>query len=167
MQALGDCLSGAVTRSDLAVLRHLRAEFTTIFTAAASGDASTAMDRMNVLLLQFPVHPELVSHDDQRWHVHLARHGSVADRLGAGAVIGIALTVSQVGVSRLGVCGIAACGRVFIDASPGKSRRYCVEHAPARGNVSTLRQRPRSLDQSGAARGAGSADPGRATPAAS
>jgi len=122
------------------VLQHVRAEFNAIFTAAATGDDQAAMDRLNALLLQFPIQPEMVSHDDQRWHVHLASQGSVADRFAAGAIIGVALTVSLVGVSRLGVCAIASCHQVFIDASPGKSRRYCAEHAPARGNVSTLRR---------------------------
>ena len=140
--ALGDCLDGQVTRRDLAVLRYLRDEFNAVFNAAAAGDGTGAMERMNALLLQFPIQPELVSHDGQRWHVHLAPHGSATDRLGAGAVIGIALTVSLVGVSRLGVCAIAACPRVFLDASPGNSRRYCAEHATPKGNVSTLRRQP-------------------------
>ncbi len=143
--ALGDSLAGPITRRDLDVLRHLRDEFTAIFTAAARGDDKVSMDRLNALMLQFPIQPEMVSHDDQRWHVHLAAQGSVADRFAAGAVIGVALTVSLVGVSRLGLCAIASCHQVFIDASPGKSRRYCAEHATPRGNVSTLRTPPASL----------------------
>jgi predicted RNA-binding Zn ribbon-like protein len=137
--ALGDCLSGPATRRDLAVLQHLRAEFNAIFTAAATGDDQEAMARLNGLLLLFPIQPEMTNHDDGRWHVHLASQGSVGDRFGAGAVIGLAITVSLVGVSRLGICAIASCHQVFIDSSPGKSRRYCAEHA-ARGNVSTLRR---------------------------
>lgn len=152
--ALGDCLKAPIARRDLAVLRHLRTEFLAIFTAASSGDDETAMGKLNALLLQFPIQPEMVSHDDQRWHVHLADQGSAADRLAAGSIIGVAITVSMVGVSRLGICAIASCPRVFIDASRGRSRRYCAEHAAARGNVSTLRQRPAGL-------------PGQATPAAS
>ena len=128
------------------------------------------MDRLNALLLQFPIQPEMVSHDDQRWHVHLASQGSVADRFAAGAIIGVALTVSLVGVSRLGICAIASCHQVFIDASPGKSRRYCADHAPAKGNVSTLRRHPGST-AADAAPGSAPADlpqqARQATPAAS
>ncbi len=165
--ALGDCLTGPVTRRDLAVLQYLRAEFNAIFTAAATGDKQAAMDRLNALLVQFPIQPEMVSHDDQRWHVHLAPQGSVADRFAAGAIIGVALTVSLVGVSRLGLCAIASCHQVFIDASPGKSRRYCAEHAATRGNVSALR-RPQSSPAPDAASGESpSSLPRRATPAAS
>lgn len=165
--ALGDCLAGSVTRRDLAVLQHLRAEFNAIFTAAATGEDQAAMDRLNALLLQYPIQPEMVSHDDQRWHVHLAPQGSVADRFAAGAIIGVALTVSLVGVSRLGLCAIASCNRVFIDASPGKSRRYCGEHGATRGNVSALRRSPGNSapDASGPASAAGL--PRHATPAAS
>ena len=162
--ALADCLAGPVTRRDLGVLCYLRDEFTAIFTAAATGTDQAAVKRLNALLVQFPIQPEVVSHDDLRWHVHLAPHGSVADRFAAGAAVGVALTISLVGVSRLGICAIAACPRVFIDASPGRSRRYCAEHAAARGNVSTLR-----AQQSVSGDPAADADtrPGHATPAAS
>jgi len=165
--ALGDCLSGPVTRRDLVVLQHLRTEFNAMFTAAATGDGQAAMDRLNALLLQFPIQPEMVSHDDQRWHVHLASQGSVADRFAAGAVIGVALTVSLVGVRRLGLCAIASCPQVFIDASPGKSRRYCAEHAAARGNVSTLRSKPAGRTRHDASGESENALPRHATPAAS
>jgi len=143
--ACGDAFGGAfvtpVTRRDLAVLQYLRSEFIAMFTSAATGDDKAAVARLNSLLLQFPIQPELVNHDDQRWHVHLASHGTAADQLAGGAIIGMALTVSLYGVSRLGICAIAACPRVFIDSSPSKSRRYCTEHG-TRGNVSTLRTQP-------------------------
>jgi predicted RNA-binding Zn ribbon-like protein len=149
-----DWLACPVTRRDIEVLRYVRAELIAIFTAAATGDDRTAMAKINAMLLQFPIQPEMTNHDDQRWHVHLANQGSAADRLAAGAIIGVALRVSQVGVNRLGICAIAACERVFIDSSPGRSRRYCSAHAAAKGNVSTLRREPPSL-------------PHEATPAAS
>jgi predicted RNA-binding Zn ribbon-like protein len=152
-EAFGDCIAVPVTRHDLTVMLYLRAEFAAIFTAAATGNDGAAIARLNALLVQFPIQPELVNHDDQRWHVHLASHGTAADQFAAGAIIGIALTVSLYGVRRLGICAIASCPRVFIDASPNRSRRYCADHG-ARGNVSTLRTPPAML-------------PGRATPAAS
>ncbi len=164
--ALGDCLAGPVTRRDLDVLRYVRAEFTAIFDAAARGDDQDAMARLNALLVQFPIQPEMTDHDQARWHVHLASQGSVGDRFAAGAIIGVALTVSGLGVSRLGVCAIASCPQVFIDASPGKSRRYCAEHAAARGNVSTLRREPTGLQPQSPA-GQAKEVPGRATSAAS
>jgi len=165
--ALGDCLDGPVTRRDLDVLRHVRSEVRAIFRAAATGDDQHAMARLNALLIQFPIQPEMTSHgEDRRWHIHLASQGSIGDRFAAAAIISIALTVSVVGVTRLGICAIASCGQVFIDASRGKSRRYCAGHAPARGNVSTLRRQPADLTVASAADG-GQGASGRATPAAS
>jgi predicted RNA-binding Zn ribbon-like protein len=137
-QTFSDCISGPVTRRDLAVLQHLRTEFAAIFTLAASGDEKASMSRLNALLIQFPIQPEMVSHDDQRWHVHLAAQGAVSDRFAAGAIIGLALTVSQHGPGRLRVCTIASCPRVYVDSSPNRSRRYCTEHTAAPANVSTL-----------------------------
>jgi predicted RNA-binding Zn ribbon-like protein len=163
--ALGDCLAGPVTRRDLDVLRYVRAEFNAIFQAAATGEQQAAMDRLNALLVQFPIQPEMTNHDQSRWHVHLAAQGSAGDRFAAGAIIGVSLMVSGLGVSRLGVCAIASCPRVFIDASPGKSRRYCAEHAAARGNVSTLRAQPGN--PAAAAGQDAQADPAATTPAAS
>jgi predicted RNA-binding Zn ribbon-like protein len=170
---LGDCLAGPVTRRDLDVLRYVRDEFNAMFRAAATGDDQEAMARLNALLVQFPIQPEMTNHEDQRWHVHLASQGAIGDRFAAAAIISVALTVSMVGVSRLGICAIASCGQAFIDASRGKSRRYCAEHAAARGNVSTLRRPPGDLPRSAAdltrpsAASVSNNPPGRATPAAS
>jgi predicted RNA-binding Zn ribbon-like protein len=132
-------LAAAATAFDLDALRALRAELGEVFTDAATGREAAAVSRLNALLARCPVQPELVSHDDQRWHVHLAEHGSAADRYAAGAVIGLSLIVSQHGLARLGICSIASCHRVFIDASSNHSRRYCPEHCATRANVTTIR----------------------------
>ena len=136
-------LSGPAGPFDLDALRVLRAELSVIFTAAATGRDREAVDRLNALLVRTPVQPELVMHDEQRCHVHLAQAGSVADRYAAGAVIGLTLAVSQLGLARLGTCSIAACQRVFIDGSPGRTRRYCTEHSATRANVTTIRAQAR------------------------
>jgi predicted RNA-binding Zn ribbon-like protein len=131
-------LCAAATLADLSALRALRAELNEVFTDAASGRGGAAAGRLNALLAATPIQPELVSHDDQRWHIHLAEHGSAADRVAGRAVYGLTLIVSRFGVDRLGVCAIAACSRVFIDASTNRSRRYCTECA-SRTNVTTIR----------------------------
>jgi predicted RNA-binding Zn ribbon-like protein len=136
-------LAAAVTAFDLEALRALRDELGELFAAAATGRDTAAMDYLNALLARSAVQPELVTHDDQPWHVHLAEHGSAADRYAAGAVVGLALTVSQYGLARLGICSIASCQRVFIDASSNRSRRYCPEHCATRANVTTIRAQAR------------------------
>jgi predicted RNA-binding Zn ribbon-like protein len=132
-------LAAAATAFDLEALRALRAELSEVFIAAATGRDAAAMGRLNGLLARSPVQPELVTHDDQPWHMHLAEHGSAADQYAAGAVVGLTLTAAEDGLSRLGVCSIASCHRVFIDASPNRSRRYCAEHCATRTNVTTIR----------------------------
>ncbi|MGO8977855.1 MAG: CGNR zinc finger domain-containing protein [Streptosporangiaceae bacterium] len=132
-------LAGMVTRQDLDSLRLLRAELAAVFASALAGDEGAAMARLNALLIQHPVHPVLVSHDDERWHLHLAEVGSVADRYAAGAITGLAMFAAQYGTSRLEICAIVSCDRVFIDSSPNRSRRYCAEHCAARANVRAIR----------------------------
>lgn len=146
-------LAGQITRHDLDALRLLRDELSRVFTAAAEGAEASAAQRLNALLIQHPVHPVIVSHDTGRWHIHLSETGYVADRYAAGAVIGLTMLVAQIGMRRLGVCAIAACPGVFIDASTNRCRRYCSEHCTARTNVTAIRARRRA----GGARPAASA----------
>lgn len=135
-------LAVPVTPHDLDRLRLLRADLGTVFTAAVGGADHDSVARLNALLTVHPVHPVLVAHDGQPWHVHLADAGSMTDRYAAAAVVSMALLLSQLGTDRLGICAIASCDRVFIDGSSNKSRRYCSEHSAGRGNVTSLsRQR--------------------------
>src|SRR5258708_5958787 len=76
-------LAGQVTRYDLDALRLLRTEFSRIFTAAAEGAGNSAVERMNALLVQHPIHPVSVSHDPETWHLHPWETGSVQYRLSA------------------------------------------------------------------------------------
>ena len=128
-----------VTPHDLDRLRLLRGELAAVFSAAAQGSEHEAIDNLNALLTVHPVHPVLVEHDGEPWHVHLSESGSMHDRYAAAAVISMALLLSQLGADRLGICAMASCDRVFIDGSSNKSRRYCAEHRPAKGNVTSLR----------------------------
>jgi predicted RNA-binding Zn ribbon-like protein len=137
-------LQGLVTRNDVTALRQLRDELTAIFMAMAEGTEQAAVERLNALLIRHPVHPEISGHDNQPWHLHLSDGSSVADRYAAGAVIGLATIVTQLGADRLGVCTLASCHGVFIDASTNRSRRYCSEHCASRANVTAFRARRRT-----------------------
>lgn len=133
-----------VTRGDLDAMQALRVEFRKIFGAAASGNGSEAVDRLNALLIQHPVHPQILRHDDEPWHLHLTQGGSVADRYAAGAAMGLANLITQFGINRLGVCAAPSCPRVFIDTSSNRSRRYCSDRCVSRANVTAFRSRRRS-----------------------
>jgi predicted RNA-binding Zn ribbon-like protein len=134
-------LHGQVTHNDVAALRQLRDELTAIFMASAEGDEQAAIERLNALLIRHPVQPVISGHDNQPWHLHLSDGSSVADRYAAGAVIGLATIVTQLGANRLGVCTLASCHGVFIDTSANRSRRYCSDNCAGRANVTAFRAR--------------------------
>jgi predicted RNA-binding Zn ribbon-like protein len=131
-------LAAPVTRHDLDRLKLLRDDLTTVFTSAVEGDGRAAAATLNALLAVHPVHPVLVEHDEEPWHIHLSESGSVADSYAAASVIGLSLLLSALGRERFGICAIASCDRVYIDGSNNKSRRYCAEHSAAKGNVTSL-----------------------------
>ena len=139
-------LNTGVTRNDLDSLRDLRAEFRAFFVACAEGDGEDAAARLNALLIQHPVHPQLSGHDGQPWHVHYTESGSVADKYAAGAVMGLAVRLTDVGIDRFGVCQAAGCQGVFIDTSTSNTRRYCSDRCMNRANVSAFRARKRGED---------------------
>src|SRR2546429_103021 len=114
--------------------------------ACAQGDGEDAAARLNTLLMQHPVHPQLSGHDRQPWHVHYTESGSVADKYAAGAVMGLAVRLTDVGIDRFGICQAAGCPGVFIDISTSNTRRYCSERCMNRANVSAFRARKRGED---------------------
>lgn len=120
-------LNSGVTRNDLEALRGLRTEFRAFFLACSQGNGEDAAGRLNALLIQHPVHPQLSGHDSQAWHVHYTESGSVADKYAAGATMGLAVVLSDLGLDRFGVCQAPGCGGVFIDFSDDRDRAYCSE----------------------------------------
>jgi predicted RNA-binding Zn ribbon-like protein len=139
-------LNTGISRNDLDALRDLRAEFRAFFVACARGDGTDAAARLNELLIQHPVHPQLSGHDDQPWHVHYTESGSVADKYAAGAVMGLAVRLTDLGIDRFGICQAPGCQGVFIDISSSNTRRYCSDRCMNRANVSAFRARKRGED---------------------
>jgi predicted RNA-binding Zn ribbon-like protein len=120
-------LSTGVTRNDLEALRMLRSDFRDFFEACARGDGENAAQVLNALLIQHPVHPQLSGHDGQPWHVHYTESGSVADKYAAGAVMGLAVALSDLGIDRFGLCHAPGCEGVFIDYGQEPGREFCSE----------------------------------------
>lgn len=133
-------LNVRATRNDLDALRLLRAELRKIF-SCAHDDGADAVEMLNALLIQHPIHPQISGHDGQRWHLHLTESGSVADKYAAGAVMGLAVLATEVGIDRLGVCQAASCSAAFLDTTTNRSRRYCSERCASRSNVAAYRAR--------------------------
>jgi predicted RNA-binding Zn ribbon-like protein len=136
-------LSAGASRGDLEALRELRAEFREFFEACSRSDGEDAAARLNALLIQHPVHPQLSGHDDQPWHVHYTESGSVFDKYAAGAVMGIAVRLAEIRIDRFGVCQAVPCQGVFIDTTSSRTRRYCSDRCTNRANVTAYRARRR------------------------
>jgi predicted RNA-binding Zn ribbon-like protein len=89
------------------------------------------------------VHPQLSGHDGQPWHVHYTESGSMSDKYAAGAAMGLAVRLTELGLGRFGVCQAAPCPGVFIDTSVNRTRRYCSDRCASRANVIAYRARKR------------------------
>ena len=79
--------------------------------ACSLGDGADAAARLNELLIQNPVHPQLSGHDGQTWHVHYTESGSMSDKYAAGAAMGLAVRLTT-GPERSALPGDAVPGRV-------------------------------------------------------
>lgn len=135
-QAAGD--------GDVAELRALRGRLRQVFAAAAGGAGQEAVGELNRLLTEYPVRPQVSGHDGSDWHLHLAEaNPSVAAGYAAGACMGLAVQLTQLGIERLGVCQATPCSDVFIDTSTNRSRRYCSDRCATRANVAAYRARRR------------------------
>ncbi len=129
------------TRRDLAELRLLRERLRVVFDAAHAHRHREAVNRLNALLADHPIRPQISGHDDSDWHLHLTERGDVAARYAANAVMGLSVLVTQLGIDRLGSCAANGCRRVFVDTSTNRSRRYCSERCATRANVAAYRAR--------------------------
>jgi predicted RNA-binding Zn ribbon-like protein len=136
-------LNHGITRGDLDTLRTVREDFRGVFRACAHGNGLDAAERLNELLIQFPVHPQLSGHDGQPWHVHFTDSGSMSDKYSAGATMGLAVRLTDLGIERFGVCQAPPCKGVFVDTSANRTRRYCSDRCASRANVVAYRARKR------------------------
>lgn len=127
-----------VTEHDVAELHEVRERLEEVFYAP---DEPTAAERINALLSDLDVRPQLTHHDG-KWHFHYAPEDAPLGRRVAGAlVMGIATVVGEFGFERLGVCSADDCADVFVDMSRNRSRRYCNDLCSTRMNVAAYRAR--------------------------
>ena len=150
-----DYPAGRVVPADLDALRQLRRELRLIFGAFTGGSAEDAAGRLNALLARHPIHPEIARHDDQAWHLHHAKSGSVADQYAAGAVLGLTRVVTELGAGRLRHCEAAACSNSFVDLTAAGSQSYCGDRCAATANVTALHERRRPPEAGQATTAAG------------
>ena len=138
------------TDADVARLRAVRGRLRAVFEAADGGEEERAVDLLNLLLLEFPVSPQVSGHGERgpagrpQWHLHLADHASNATAAyTATACMGLAVQLTALGVDRLGICRAAPCRNAYLDTSTNRSRRYCSDRCSTRANVAAYRARKR------------------------
>ncbi|MGH3366668.1 MAG: CGNR zinc finger domain-containing protein [Nocardioidaceae bacterium] len=143
-------LVDSVAVRDASTLRRLQRQLRPVFEASERADESDVVGRLNDLLARHPITPYIAGHDSQSWHLHASdRSSSVADLLTAEALLGLAILVTELGATRMGVCHAVRCRNVFVDTSPNQSRRYCSERCSSRANVAAYRARRRAQSHAG------------------
>lgn len=141
--------AGTPGPGDLRGLRDWSAKLRRVFTANGVDDATAVL---NALLGEVTARPRIADHDEKGPHLHyVSASAPLVDRVRACTAMGLATLVCDYGMSRLGVCCAAACGRVFVDTSRNARRRFCSSACANRTNVAAYRSR-----QSAGIAGAGS-----------
>jgi predicted RNA-binding Zn ribbon-like protein len=131
---------------DLRAVRRVRDHFADVFAAPTDDRAA---DLINALVAAAGTTPRLTAHDGHPWHVHYFAPGaSLADHLAAdgGMALGFLLVAGE--RDRLRHCLAPDCGRVFVDLSRNRSRRYCSSRTCGnRLHVAAYRARLRSQEE--------------------
>jgi predicted RNA-binding Zn ribbon-like protein len=129
-----------LTASDLELLRVVRHRLREVFTA----DERTAVNIVNQLMNDHPIHPLIAGHDDLDWHIHLAEDERTAgEHVIAMIAFGLAHVLVDGGLERRGSCASHDCDDVYFDTSRNRSRRYCSTTCSTRENVAAFRARQR------------------------
>ncbi len=97
----------------------------TVRSVFESDDVAGSADTVNTLLEASAATPRLTTHDGYPLHLHhFAPGAAVASHLGADVGMALAVVLAAGEGSRLRLCE-AGCGRVLVDLSRNRNRRYC------------------------------------------
>jgi predicted RNA-binding Zn ribbon-like protein len=130
-----------VQRQDVDALRSLADRLRLVF---ESEDALASAEVVNALLAESAATPQLTAHDGYALHVHYFAPGAaIADHLAADCGMALATVLAADAASRLRTCD-AGCGRVLVDLSRNRNRRYCDDRSCGnRLHVAAYRARQR------------------------
>jgi predicted RNA-binding Zn ribbon-like protein len=131
----------AFTAATAAQLRPWARALRAVFEAET---LDTAVDLLNALLADVPMHPHLSDHDELGLHLHYAPpEVDLAHRFRATTLMNLSELVCDHGIDRIGVCAAPGCDRVYADDSRGGRRRFCSDACANRTNVAAFRARRR------------------------
>lgn len=114
---------GQLTAEDVPALHRLRRRLRAIFRSESD---EQAVSLVNALIADARTTPRLTDHDGWPLHVHYFAPGArLAERLAADTSMALAFLVAAGERDRLRTCEAPGCGRVLVDLSRNRSRRYC------------------------------------------
>ncbi|MCX4524521.1 MULTISPECIES: CGNR zinc finger domain-containing protein [unclassified Streptomyces] len=139
----GDLIDEAFTEADAA---ELRAAARRMGAVLAEADEDRAAGALNALFEECGTRPRLTRHDGHPWHLHVDRGEGAGwgDWFLASGALALAQLLTEHGRIAWGACAADGCGRLFLGAGPGSTRRYCSPACATRARVAAHRRRKRA-----------------------
>ncbi|MEO1063569.1 MAG: CGNR zinc finger domain-containing protein [Actinomycetota bacterium] len=132
-----------LSSGDVPALVDLAHELHEICRRLGDGDLDDAAELVNDLLARHSAHPHL-AFDDGRWQLHHHPKGAaVVPMWTAITADALARLIGDDQHDRVGRCAAGDCGRVFVDGSKNRSRRFCSTTCQNRVKAAAFRQRQR------------------------
>ncbi|MCX4389135.1 CGNR zinc finger domain-containing protein [Micromonospora peucetia] len=126
------------TEDELRAVRDLRPRLRRVWYA----DTETIVDIVNGLLRENDALPQLITHDDEPYHIHaVPRDAPLATRMAVEAAMALADLVRSGELGRLRICDHPDCENVLVDLSKNRSRRFCDAGCGNRAAVTAYRAR--------------------------
>ncbi|TCB99004.1 zf-CGNR multi-domain protein [Micromonospora zingiberis] len=126
------------TEAELRAVRALRPRLRRIWQA----DIDEIVSIVNGLLREHRALPQLITHDDEPYHLHaVPRDAPLATRMAVEAAMAVADVVRGGELGRLRTCEYPDCDNVLVDLSKNRSRRFCEAGCGNRAAVSAYRAR--------------------------
>lgn len=124
--------------SELRAVRDVRARLRQLWAA----DEQRLVQIVNDLLRETNALPQLVKHDVWDYHLHATPpEAPLADRMAVEAAMAFVDLVRSNELSRLQICAYPGCGKVVIDLSKNRSKRFCDNGCGNRAAVAAYRAR--------------------------
>ncbi|MGN9775956.1 CGNR zinc finger domain-containing protein [Micromonospora sp. H33] len=126
------------TDAELEAVRELRPRLRRLWHA----DTDEIVAIVNGLLRENDALPQLITHDDEPYHLHaVPRDAPLAVRMAVEAAMAMADLVRSGELSRLRICDHPECDNVLVDLSKNRSRRFCDAGCGNRAAVTAYRAR--------------------------
>jgi predicted RNA-binding Zn ribbon-like protein len=124
--------------AELRAVRALRPRIRQLWDA----DEDRLVMLANEMLLEGGASPQLVKHDGWDYHLHATPPGApLATRMSVEAAMAIVDVVRLKEVDRLRICAYPGCGKVLVDLSKNRSKRFCDDGCGNRAAVEAYRAR--------------------------